>query len=304
MTQESSRIALKFAYLGTSFSGFQRQPDKRTVEGEIRSALTKLEISLREKDRSGRGFFEKANENPFGYDYASRTDSNVSAAGNVLVLSSPLDEHSLIEFLNSELHDIHFHSSVEVGPDFNPRHAEERWYRYFIPTSHSSTNSARIILKGRSMDIDLDLARDAARIFQGTHDFSFLSKYDASRNPKRAIHSIDLDLITIVEGLPRWLVFDVKGQSFLWMMVRFIIGAILDAASGRINLNMLQEYFEPPRFGNRPQPVPPSQLMLMDIIYRDLKFKRQSTSLMRDVGQWNDRMVVLPIYSWLLKKII
>lgn len=68
------KVALKVAYIGTDFHGFQRQPDNKTVEGELISALREANLIDDLKDS--------------GYAIAGRTDRGVHALGNVISFRS------------------------------------------------------------------------------------------------------------------------------------------------------------------------------------------------------------------------
>jgi tRNA pseudouridine38-40 synthase len=287
-------LALKFGYEGTHFSGFQRQPDIRTVEGDIREALFRLEKDMGERGRRQRGTPDEGN--PFSYRYASRTDKGVSALGNVLVLRSdtapsggPAPE-SLITYLNDSLENITFHGYDEVDETFNPRHASERWYRYIFPTmnlpqrffppdekhiaqdipnAHHGISAFRKIIP-----FDPELARKAARTFVGTHDFSGFAKLEPGKDPVRTITSFDISLKPMIEGLPPAVVIDIRGESFLWMMVRFLVGGILKVLSGDWSRDELGERLEHPDPERKPSPVRPDQLILMDVTYPGTTFTR------------------------------
>ncbi len=126
-------MLLKFAYDGTKFYGYQRQPGIITVEGEIIRVLQ--EYGVANKIRS-----------------ASRTDRGVSALGNVIRVDTSMKPQDVIGILNSSLQNIFFHSySMQ---NVNPRFAEVRWYRYHLPDIY-----------------DISSLKDAAKVFVGKHDF-------------------------------------------------------------------------------------------------------------------------------------
>lgn len=132
-------LLLKFAYDGTKYYGFQRQPSVPTVEGKIIDVLKSSNIATTIKS-------------------ASRTDRGVSALGNVILVDSEEAPNKVIGILNSKLKHIYFHSYSER--DINPRHAKMRWYRYHLP----------------DMGYDIDILREAATLFVGEHDFKNFTK--------------------------------------------------------------------------------------------------------------------------------
>jgi len=101
------RIALKIAYDGTRFYGFQRQPDLRTVEGDIIKVLKKLRIIEDVREANFKG--------------ASRTDRGVSAFGNVIAFDTAKPELTEPRILNHHLRDIWILGKAEVPEDFHPR---------------------------------------------------------------------------------------------------------------------------------------------------------------------------------------
>lgn len=187
------RVAIKLAYDGTRFNGYQRQPDKRTVEGALLSSILKVGAAC-----SVRGAALRS---------SSRTDRGVSAIGNVASFRTGFDGSAICSALNSELEDAWVYSVVDVPEDFNPRWARQRWYRYTLP-------------RGRQ---DLEVMQALAERFVGEHDFSRFARCD-NRNPVRKVDSI------VLSEAGSFIDIDIRAESFLWNMVRRIVW-MLDAAS-------------------------------------------------------------------------
>ncbi|OGS56181.1 MAG: tRNA pseudouridine(38-40) synthase TruA [Euryarchaeota archaeon RBG_19FT_COMBO_56_21] len=223
---EERRIALKFAYDGTSFHGFQRQPDRRTVEGTLVDALRKV------------GAIKSSRE--CGYRSSSRTDRGVSALGNIISFNTKFAVDHLCAAVNSEMEDVWAYAAVEVEQDFNPRFAKQRWYRYFLAKS----------------DQDPDMMKAMSRRFVGVHDFSGYSRRD-DRNPMRKIDAINITQ----EGM--FYVIDFRAESFLWNMVRRIVWMIDEGSSSRIPLEQVGP--DASRRPRRVGLAPPEYLVLMAI---------------------------------------
>lgn len=200
--EQSRRVALKFAYDGTDFYGFQRQPDKVTVEGELVTALVKI------------GAIKSARE--CGYRSSSRTDRGVSAMGNVVSVRTSFPVSSICSAVNSKLEDIWVYSAIEVPEAFNPRGARLRWYRYYLAKAGQDQN----------------VMNEIASRFVGVHDFSGYSRKD-KRNPMRRIESIE------VADSGMFYSIDFKAESFLWNMVRRIVWMMNEGGSGRIPLDAI-----------------------------------------------------------------
>jgi tRNA pseudouridine38-40 synthase len=225
------RYALKIAYDGSSFSGSQRQPNARTVEGEVSRAARELGIIPDEA----------------WVTIGSRTDAGVSALGNVGALDSGFDPAALVPALNSQLEDVWIHGYAPVGEGFNPRHARGRWYRYLMDSD----------------GIDIDLAGGAVPLFVGERDFTHFSKYDdtADRSPKRTV-----SLVTLKPS-GGMLALDVMGESFLWQMVRRIAGAVKMVGEGTATAAEVSDALaHPKRYGGVPfPPLPPEGLTLVEV---------------------------------------
>ncbi len=221
------RIALKFAYDGSRFSGFQRQPGRVTVEGSLVRALERVDAIKSPRE--------------CGYRSSSRTDRGVSSLGNVISFRTRFEPTEVCSAVNSKMEDVWAYSAVEVPEEFNPRAARQRWYRYYLA----------------KRDQDLGVMRELASRFVGTHDFSGYAKLD-TRNPMRRIDSIE---VTDHRGL--FFTLEFKAESFLWNMVRRIVWMVNEGASGRMPGEVVGP--SPPKRPVRIGLSPPEYLVLMDI---------------------------------------
>lgn len=219
-------VAVKLAYDGSSFFGFQRQPERTTVEGSVISALRSIGAINSAKD--------------CGFRSSSRTDRGVSALGNVVSFRTAFPLKSLCSAVNSELIDVWAYSVAEVPSDFNPRWARSRWYRYHLPK--------------KAQDIVV-MKRFASR-FEGTHDFSAYARKD-DRDPIRTIGSIN------ITEYGCFILLDFRAESFLWNMVRRIVWVLDAGSTGEIDDDVLGPEAEhsPRRIGL----APPEALVLMDV---------------------------------------
>ena len=116
------RVAVKIAYLGDGFNGSQIQPSEtglRTVAGEI---LDKLIL------------VDHVPEDRIDLRFSSRTDSGVSALGNVVAFYTEFkDLGLLLQALNSVSRGVYYTGVAEISDTFNPRMADKRYYRYVTP---------------------------------------------------------------------------------------------------------------------------------------------------------------------------
>ena len=237
------RIALKIAYDGTKFYGFQRQPDLRTVEGEVIKVLKKLRIIESVKEANFKG--------------ASRTDRGVSAFGNVIAFDTAKPELTEPRILNHHLRDIWILGKAEVPEDFHPRFwAKNKIYRYYLFDD----------------GIDVTKLKACAKVFLGEHDFSNFAHLGEFKNPVREVNRID------VFSRGRIIVVEIEGRSFLWEMARRIITALKLCSLGVLSIKdvelMLKE-----RVDKKLPPAPPENLVLWEVVYEGIKFKKDAYAI-------------------------
>lgn len=152
------RWALKVYYDGRDFFGSQRQPDKRTAEGELLEALNKLNINVED------------------FKSASRTDRGVSALGNVFAINS--SSNVIPSAINSTLpDDMKVLGARKVDYNFNPRYeAHGKTYKYLLYDEGYSISKMK----------------KASEAFLGEHNFHNFAKLEG-RNPIRSIRKIEIE---------------------------------------------------------------------------------------------------------------
>lgn len=217
-------LKVTIGYDGAGFCGWQEQQKGRTVEGEIRKAL----------------FF--MHKHPVNINAAGRTDSGVHATGQVINYWSDLDTISLDRYcraINSFLPlDIRARRVEHVADDFHARHhARERSYKYYlfpsdVPEAHYRLFSDRIVRRP-----DIRRLNELASVIEGTHDFStFSAPSENTPNRVRTVYSSSFH----TEG--PFLVYHIAGNSFLWRMVRSLVGSILAYEFEKVTAAQMREY--------------------------------------------------------------
>lgn len=205
------------AYDGTGFSGYQVQPGKRTVQGELEAALGRI--------HKGQGIKVYA---------SGRTDATVHAKGQVIHFDSelaiPVERWSIA--LNSLLpDDISILETAQTAPDFHARFdVKKKEYRYFIDPSPARDVFKRNYAYHYPYSLNLDDIQAAMELLKGTHDFtSFCAAKTEVEDKVRTIYEMDL---AAEEGL---LVFRFSGSGFLYNMVRIMTGTLLEIGQGLRN---------------------------------------------------------------------
>lgn len=209
------RILIRVSYDGTAYSGWQIQPNATTVEGTLRQAVCTL----------------------FGADIeligASRTDAGVHALGNVAVfdVDTKIPAPKIAYALNARLpDDIRVWQSIQVEDGWHPRHNDcVKTYEYSIYNDTFENPKKRLYSHFYYGNLDVDMMREATAYFIGEHDFSaFCSAGSQVADKVRMIYSLDV----IQHG--REIVLRVKGNGFLYNMVRIIAGTLIKAGTGDI----------------------------------------------------------------------
>jgi len=201
----TQRWLVRFGYDGRGFFGWARQPGRRTIEGALREGLR------------ARGIFPSPNGAVL--EVASRTDRAVSARANALTLRSAVPAESLLRRLNTITPELFFTAASPVSPEFRVRGAQRRTYRYFDPSPASA--AARW--------------EPAAALMRGPIDVrSFGRGVRADRPQWRVLESVT------VEPWEGGLLVEVRAPSFVWGMVRKIVGALREVGAGRLAMRRLQ----------------------------------------------------------------
>ena len=201
-------------YDGTEFSGWQHQPDVRTVCGEVEAALSGLYAE------------------PIKATAAGRTDAGVHACGQVISFASerlfPIERLALA--LNANLPSDVTARDAAVAPDgFSARHdARTRTYEYLILNRPMPSAPLRRIAHHVWKPIDADRFAQAAADFVGEFDYvAFCGVLPERGGTVRTVRSIALersgDLVRI----------RVIGDGFLHRMVRITVGTLIEIATGR-----------------------------------------------------------------------
>jgi len=210
------------SYDGTGFFGWQRQPGKRTIQGELEDALARL---------AGKKV------NVIG---AGRTDAGVHALGQTagFKASFRLDDAVLLKALNGNLPETIRVSGLErVGAGFHARRdARSKTYRYRIWTDPQvSPFDVRYVLHW-PYPLNIRRMRTAAALFVREADFSGFSSNRELRPVRRVTRS------EIRTKGPE-IIYTVEAGGFLRYMVRTIVGTLLEAGRGRLDAGSIEEIF-------------------------------------------------------------
>lgn len=172
---------------------------------------------------------------------AGRTDAGVHALGQVAHITiegPPPSLRSLLRSLNGLLpKDIRVLEIEEVDDRFHSRFsATRKIYHYHLWTDPIQSPFQQLYSLHHTYPLDRDLLQAAIDQLLGTHDFtSFANESGKERNPVRTIKRIE---VVEQEGGLR---IEFEGKSFLYKMIRNLVGTLLEVAAGRRPLDSIQE---------------------------------------------------------------
>ena len=242
-------IKLTIEYDGKDFNGWQKQPNKLNVQGEIERAIETV---------TG----EKVNLIGSG-----RTDAGVSALGQVAnfkIENNRLPIEKMAYAINSQLKkSIRVKKAEEVDERFHSRYTcKKKTYQYTINNSEQGTAIFRNIQYHFPLKLDENKMNEAVKYLIGKHDFkSFKASGTSSKNSVRIIYDAkvtrDGDLVKI----------ELTGSGFLYNMVRIISGTLLDVGQGKIEPEMVKQILEKKDRALAGKTLPANGLCLMRVDY-------------------------------------
>ncbi|WP_102272427.1 tRNA pseudouridine(38-40) synthase TruA [Cytobacillus massiliigabonensis] len=237
------------SYDGTQFAGYQVQPNKRTVQGEIEKALRKLHKDMDIKVSA-----------------SGRTDAGVHARGQVIHFDSslkiPLAKWEIA--LNTLLPDDVSVIRTEMAPDnFHARFdAKGKEYRYFVHLSRQRDPFKRNYAYQYPYSLDIKNINEAVPFLLGEHDFtSFCSAKTDVVDKVREIRQIEV----LEEG--DMLIFRFIGNGFLYNMVRILVGTLLGTGAGDISPGSIPDILEKKDRAYAGKTAPAQGLYLWEVHY-------------------------------------
>jgi tRNA pseudouridine38-40 synthase len=219
-------ILLKIQYDGSSFSGYQSQMDKRTVQEELEKAIRKV---TGEKNR---------------IIAAGRTDAGVHANSQYVnfLTTSKIKADKFYYHLKPYLpSDILVLSSKEMDINFHARFcAKKKSYKYIISTEENLHPIYRNYMENITYKLDLSLLEKGMNLLVGDHDFKafMFSQKDAIINTRRILDK------AYFKKEDKKLIMYFEAESFLHNQVRIMAGSLIELARGKISLEKFKSYLD------------------------------------------------------------
>lgn len=241
-------IKLIIEYDGKGFNGWQKQPDKLNIQGEIERAIEQITGETVDLIASGR---TDAGVHSLGQTANFKTDSNIPIEKFAKAINSQLKKSIVIK------------SAEEVDENFHSRYSvKSKTYRYIINNSENGTAIYRNLEYHFPIKLDYEKMNEAAKFFIGEHDFkAFKASGTSSKSSVRKI--IDASVKKENERI----IIEVTGTGFLYNMVRIISGTLLEVGEGKIKPSDITKIIESKDRKNAGKTLPAHGLYLLKVEY-------------------------------------
>jgi len=241
-------IKLIISYDGTGFSGWQRQPDRRTVQQDLEEAIGRLTGVVPVTNASG------------------RTDAGVHALGQVVhfLTASSLRTEVFVKALNATLPaDIRIKSAAEQSQAFHSTFdARTKLYRYVIDNGPHADPFQLRYSHHVYQALDVAAMHCAGQALMGRHDFhSFETNWPNRTSSVRTITHLAVNRM----GSFVWI--DAEADGFLYNMVRTIAGTLILVGLGRRSESWVAEVVNAEDRRAAGPTAPPQGLFLVRVRY-------------------------------------
>ena len=241
-------IKLTIEYDGKDFNGWQKQPTKLNIQGEIEKAIEEITGEKVDLTASGR---TDAGVHSLGQTANFKTESQIQIEKFAKAINSKLKKSIVIK--SAEEVDERFHSRYSV---------KSKTYRYIINNSDNGTAIYRGLEYHIPMKLDVKKMQEAMKFFEGEHDFkAFKASGTSSKSSVRTIYKGE------VKHEGERIIIEVTGNGFLYNMVRIIAGTLVDVGLEKIKPEEIPEIIESKDRTKAGKTLPPHGLYLLKVEY-------------------------------------
>jgi tRNA pseudouridine38-40 synthase len=252
--QTTQRVALVVQYVGTHLHGWQWQPNARTVQGELESAIAAV----------------------LGYSVrlhgAGRTDTGVHAAAQVAHFDAPsfIPAHRWADILNARLpQDVLVRASAQVPDHWHAQFsAQWRRYRYTLYTDPCPNLFLRpLVWHYYHRHLDQSKIQAALNTLVGHHD---MTAFHRARSGRR--HSwVELQAAEC-RRRDAFLTVELQAKGFLYGMVRLIMGLVVQVGAGEMSPEEFQALWQQRQRHRVKYSAPAQGLCLLRVGYNPMPF--------------------------------
>lgn len=250
----SNRIRLQLAYDGTDFAGWQRQPDRETIQGRLETAVRRL--------------YQQAPGHRTPLVAAGRTDAGVHAEGQVVHFDAPIPipPAGVRAGLNSLLPDsIRVLDAAEAAPGFHARFdATGKTYRYHLLTGAEVSPLQTRYAWPAGNRLSREAMEKGAALLVGRHDFRAFFTAPPGEEPATPVRNVFAARFLEARGE---LVFEVSADGFLRYMVRRMVGTLAAIGRRQLPANRVEEMLRDPEATGPRFRAPASGLRLFRVHY-------------------------------------
>ncbi len=241
-------IKLVIEYDGKDFNGWQKQPNKLNIQGEIEKAIGEItgeEIDLIASGRTDAGVHS------LGQTANFKTNSNIPIEKIPIAINSKLKKSIVIK------------SAEEVEERFHSRYSvKSKKYRYTINNSQYGSAIYRDMEYHFPFNLDVNKMQEASKYFEGEHDFkAFKASGTSSKSSVRTIYKAE-----IIKNEDR-IYIELTGNGFLYNMVRIISGTLVDVGTRKIKPEEIKDIIESKERIRAGKTLPARGLCLMEVNY-------------------------------------
>lgn len=241
-------IKLTIEYDGKKFGGWQKQPNKLNIQGEIENAIKEITGEEVELNASGR---TDAGVHAIGQVANFKTNSNIEIGKFAIAINSKLKKSIVIK--KAEEVDINFHAR------FN---CKGKKYRYIINNSREGTAIYRDLECHIPQKLNIEKMQEGIKYFEGEHDFKgFRASGTSSKSTVRTIYKAE------VKEEDERIIIELTGNGFMYNMVRIISGTIVEVGLGKIKPEEIQRIIEEKDRTKAGKTLPAHGLYLVEVYY-------------------------------------
>lgn len=242
------RFLLKFSYDGSNYSGYQIQPNKRTIQEMLETALTKINNGKKTTIIS-----------------TGRTDKGVHALCQYAHadLEVKITEKNLKRAMNSNLpSDIHIIDTKLVSENFHARYqVKNKEYKYYINLGEYNPIERNYVFQ-YNHELNIRAMQEAIKVFLGTHDFrAFVTENKEKENCIRTITN------ATIESIGDKIIITFVGTGFLRYQVRNMVGILIRVGENKISPETVEKILESKDRKKTGKTAPAAGLYLTNIQY-------------------------------------
>lgn len=247
------RYLIKFSYDGSNYKGYQIQPDHRTIQEELETALKKVNNNIHRSIHS-----------------TGRTDKGVHAKEQYahFDLDITITTHKLKRALNSNLpDDIHIIEAYEVNDNYHARYqVSEKEYNYYINLGEYNPIERNYVFQ-YNYKLNIENIRKAITYFIGTHDFRAFAT--DSKNKENCVRTISYAAIEQDKEDNKKYIFIFKGNGFLRYQVRNMVGILIKVGEGKIEPKIVKTILESKNRNKLGATAPAEGLYLKKVTFKN-----------------------------------